>query len=111
MIDRILSFLGLCRRAGKLTVGTDAVISEVLDSKARLVIVSSDISLNTEKKLKKVCDNNRVKLLKLRRTRDELSDALGRFCAVVAVLDTGFSKKLVQLIENENQEVTVYDKI
>lgn len=111
MNDKILNFLGLCRRAGKLTVGNDAVIDEVKNGKAKLVIVSGDISLNTEKKLSKACANYKVEILKLNRTRDELSQALGRFCAVVAVLDDGFSKKLTQLISNENQEVTVYDKI
>ncbi len=111
MNDKILNFLGLCRRAGKLTVGNDAVTEEIKCGKAELVIISNDISLNTEKKLIKVCRASDTQCLKLNRTRDELSASLGRFCAVVAVMDTGFSKKLVQLINNENQEVNVYDKI
>ena len=111
MNDKILNFLGLCRRAGKLTVGNDAVVDEAANGKAKLVIVSNDISSNTEKKLKKACSAYNVECIKLNRSRDELSAALGKFCAVVAVLDEGFSKKLTQLISNENQEVNVYDKI
>jgi ribosomal protein L7Ae-like RNA K-turn-binding protein len=109
--DKILNFLGLCRRAGKLTVGNDAVVDEIKNNKAKLVIVSVDISSNTEKKLKKACEYSGVECLKLNRSRDELSAALGKFCVVIAVLDDGFAKKLVQLIKSENQEVTVYDKI
>ena len=111
MNDKILNFLGLCRRAGKLTIGNDAVVDEVKNGKAKLVIVSGDISLNTEKKLKIICGDNNVECLKLNRSRDELSFSLGKFCVVCAVLDDGFKKKLVQLIKSENQEVTVYDKI
>ncbi|MCH5303524.1 MAG: ribosomal L7Ae/L30e/S12e/Gadd45 family protein [Ruminococcus sp.] len=101
MNDKILNLLGLCRRAGRLTVGNDAVADDVLNGNAKLVLVSSDISLNTEKKLNKVCTFANTELLKLNRTRDELSDALGRFCAVVGVCDDGFAKKLVWLIQNE----------
>ena len=101
MNDKILGLLGICRRAGKLTAGNDAVIESVQNGKARLVIVSNDISLNTEKKLKNACASANTELLKLNRTRNELSDALGKFCAVVAVCDDGFSKKLISLIQNE----------
>lgn len=111
MNDKILNFLGICRRAGRLTVGNDAVCEEITDNKAKLVIVSKDVSPNTEKKLRKICGFNSVELLKLNRTRDELSASIGRFGAVTAVTDEGFAKKLSELINNENQEVTVYDKI
>ena len=102
MNDKILNFLGLCRRAGRLTVGNDAVIDEVKNGKAKLVLVSGDISLNTESKLKKICSAYNTELIKLNRSRDKLSAAVGRFGAVCAVLDSGFSKKLIQLISDEN---------
>ena len=51
MNDRILSLLGLCRRAGKLTPGNDAVIDDVAKGISKLVIVTSNISKNTEKKI------------------------------------------------------------
>ncbi len=111
MNDKLLSFLGLCRRAGKLTIGNDAVCEDIKNGTAKLVIVSNDVSLNTEKKLKKICDAYSTELLKLNRTRDELSAAIGKFGAVTGVSDEGFAKKLCELIKNENQEVTVYDKI
>ncbi len=101
MNDKTLNFLGLCRRAGRLTLGNDAVVEEIKNGKARLVIVSGDISLNTEKKLRKVCNDYGVSCVKMKHSRDELSAALGRFCATGAVLDEGFAKKLAQLISND----------
>lgn len=100
MIDKTLNFLGLCRRAGKLTLGNDAVVDEVKNGKAKLVILSCDISLNTENKLRIICDDYNIKCLKTEYSRDDLSAAVGRFCAVGAVLDNGFAKKLTQLISN-----------
>ena len=109
MNDRILSLLGLCRRAGKLTPGNDAVIDDVTKGISKLVIVTSNISKNTEKKILLNCHRCNVKVLKINRTTDELSCAIGKFSAVVSVQDSGFAKKLSVLIENEKQEENAYD--
>ncbi len=108
-MDKLLNFLGLCRRAGKLVTGNDVVTEEVAGKKAKLVLVSSDISKNTEKKILIACHRNDVKALKLPRNTEQLSIAIGKFCAVAAVMDTGFAKKLTELIQNEKQEENVYD--
>ncbi len=102
MNDKILNLLGICRRAGKLTIGNDAVTDEAINGKASLVIVSNDVSQNTEKKLRNTCGRCRTQLLKLNRTRDELSGAIGKYCAVAAVCDKGFANRLCELISAEN---------
>lgn len=38
MNDRILSLLGLCRRAGKLVIGADPCIDSMAKSKAKLIL-------------------------------------------------------------------------
>lgn len=107
MTDKLLNFLGLCRRAGKLNIGNDLVIDDILKGQCRLVITACDLSKNTEKKILLNCHRNNVKALKVNRTKDELSWAVGKYCGVASVVDSGFAKKLVQLIENENQEDNV----
>lgn len=106
-MDKLLNFLGLCRRAGKLTMGNDMVIEDIMKGQSRLVIMASDISKNTEKKILLNCHRCNVKVAKLNRTKDEISWAVGKFCAVASVTDSGFAKKLAQLIENDNQEDNV----
>lgn len=100
-MDKLLNFLGLCRRAGKLTAGNDMTVDSVLNGNARLVIVARDISRNTEKKLRRVCVDFQVPILTIDRTKEELSAAIGRFAAVTAVTDKGFAEKLTELINNE----------
>lgn len=100
-MDKLLNFLGLCRRAGKLLTGNDVVTDAVRNGEARLVIVSSDVSKNTEKKLRAVCGSYSVEILKLNRTTDELSASIGKFAAVAATTDSGFAKKLSTLIMND----------
>lgn len=101
-MDKLLNFLGLCRRAGRLTLGSDMVLEAVRNREARLVLVTNDISKNTEKKVRKCCEQNEIPILTLCRSTQELSFALGKLTAVAATADTGFAEKLSQLINNES---------
>ncbi len=98
-MDKLLNFLGLCRRAGKLITGNDMVIDAVRGGGAELVLTASDISPNTEKKIKKTCGEYGVELIKIDRDKDEISQAIGRFAAVAAITDTGFARNVAKLAE------------
>ena len=106
-MDKLLNLLGLCRRAGKLNIGNDLVIDDILNNKSRLVVMASDLSKNTEKKILLNCYRYNAKSIKINRTKDELSWAVGKYCGVASVIDSGFAKKLAQLNETENQEDNV----
>lgn len=101
MNDRILSLLGLCRRAGKLVIGAEPSIESINKQRARLVIFAKDFSKNSIKPvLSAVCEHN-IKALTLNRTKEQLSLAIGRLGGVVAIEDEGFAEKLAELIEAE----------
>lgn len=48
--NRWASLLGLAQRAGKVVSGEELVVKEVQRGRARLVLLSQDASVNTEKK-------------------------------------------------------------
>lgn len=103
MNDKLLSLLGLCRRAGKLTIGCDSVIESVNCGETQLVLFVSNASQNTRKTvLNSVAD--KVKIITLNHDKETVSASLGRLCAVAGVNDKGFAKKLLQLLENNNGE-------
>ena len=104
MNDRLLSFLGICRRAGKLVIGNDPLREAVETGKAFLVLVASDISENTLKKVNAAVNASDVPCYKADRTKDEISFSLGKTCACLAVIDKGFADKLVELIEAEQKK-------
>ena len=104
MNDRLLSFLGICRRAGKLVIGNDPLREAVETGKAFLVLVASDISENTLKKVNATVNASDVPCYKADRTKDELSFSLGKTCAVLAVIDKGFADKFSELIEAEQKK-------
>jgi ribosomal protein L7Ae-like RNA K-turn-binding protein len=101
MNDKLLSFLGLCRRARKLVIGADSTIDSIVQGRARLVVLAKDFSKSSAKPVLTAAQNNNVKALTINRGKDEISPAIGRLCGVAAVEDEGFAKKLILLIDDD----------
>ena len=54
--DKTFQALSLCRRAGKLVMGFDAVAESVLKGKAFLVLTAVDLSPKTQKRISGLCE-------------------------------------------------------
>ena len=103
MNDRVLSFLGLCRRAKKLVIGAEVTEESVRLGRSRLVIYAADASQNSLKKVLRACEAHGVEAVCANRGKDALSRALGRLCAVLSVEDSGFAAKLLEMIDSEQE--------
>lgn len=110
MNDRILSLLGICKRAGKLITGADTTIDSIRKNKAKLVIFANDFSKSSKKSVQTAADECDVKTSTMNRSKEEIGFALGKICGVMTIEDKGFADKLEQLIENELGG-ELYDKI
>ncbi len=103
MNDRLLSFLGLCRRAKKLVIGAEITEESVRSGKSLLVLYASDASPNSLKRVRTAAAEKSVPVMCACRSKNELSAALGRLCAVLSVEDKGFADKLRLMLESELQ--------
>lgn len=110
MNDRILSLLGICRRAGRLIIGADPSVDSIQKHKAKLIIFASDFSKSSSRPVLAAAHENNITTLTLNRNKDEVSLAVGRLCGVMAIEDEGFADKLKMLIENELGG-ELYDKV
>lgn len=98
MNERFLSMLGLACRAGKIQTG-EMVIQAIRAKKAKLVIIASDASENTRKKLEDKCTFYEVPFAYFDGS-ERLSAAIGRHNRMaVAVMDDGFARNLIQLMK------------
>lgn len=94
-----ISLLGLANRARKIISGEELTIKEIRNGKAKLVLLSADASANTVKKITDKCKSYRVPM-KMVENRTILGSAIGKEArVVVAVLDAGFAKKLMMLLD------------
>ena len=102
MADKLLSLLGLAKRAGKIEPGFDAAVAAARSGKASLLLAARDISEKTVKNLRYEGDRAGVPTLRIQAGMEEL----GRACGL-AVTDKGFSKavqKLGNAVTDEKEE-------
>lgn len=86
-----LQNLGLAYRAKKVTLGTDYVVEKLRAGKIFLIILASDASELTKKKINDKAKTYQVDVLDSA-TTEEISSALGRAnIKVVGITDRGLS--------------------
>ena len=81
-MNRILSLLGLTRRAGKAVLGFGPTCAALEKGRIRLVIMAGDTAANTRKKMEKICRRHDVPFYYLA-NREALGRAVGRKAQVV----------------------------
>ena len=94
--DKVLSLLGLARRAGQTRSGEFQVEESVKSRKAKLVILASDASDNTVHKFENLCKRCRIKLVRYG-TKEQLGHALGQeYRVIVCMLGDGLADAVQQ---------------
>ena len=101
MIDnKLQGLLGLCRKAGKMSLGHDAVITSVKKRKSKLVITCCDASERLKREMQDECsyDNRNIKYIDVSFDMKELSLCINARAGVISIDDTGFAKKVYSII-------------
>ncbi len=106
---KLLSLLGMCRRAGKLSCGHDAAVGSVRSKSAKLCLLSSDASQRLTKEIEREAgfEGREIPVRVLYSGMEEIGRATGLKSAVVTVNDEGFAKTMLGLLAI-TEEVT-YD--
>lgn len=105
MNDKVLSLLGLIRRANKLSFGYDTVLKSVKENKAELIIFTDDISRHSESDVAKAAEGERIRSIRTKYSKDDIETAIGKYSAVLSINDKGFAEKMISLLEiSENKE-------
>ena len=90
---KLLSLIGLARKAGKITIGTEMVCDAVRSGDVKLVIASENSSDNTKKRISNCVLHYVVRLEYIAATPDELGRAIGKpATACVGIGDENFIK-------------------
>ncbi|MFA6801099.1 MAG: ribosomal L7Ae/L30e/S12e/Gadd45 family protein [Acholeplasmataceae bacterium] len=91
-----LSAIGLAFRARKIVIGTDMTLAYLPKNKVYLIILATDASLATKKKIYDKAKTYQVDVLEVVSSQ-QLSQALGKFgIKVIGVMDQGFSQLLLK---------------
>ena len=96
-MDKILSLIGLAKKAGRLEVGEEPVGAAVRAKDARLILLAEDAADNTFRRARHFADAGACVLLRIPSSKSDLGRAVGRTqCAMAAVTDIGFASAIAE---------------
>ncbi len=100
---KLLGLLGFAARARKIVCGTDLCRDEIRRGRLPLVMVASDASDNTKKRISDACKYYEAELCLIPVTASELSSRIGKTAsiAVVGVTDMNFVNGISALYDND----------
>lgn len=98
--SKILSVLGLARRAGRLSMGHDMAVKSICSGKARLLIFANDTSERVRNELKLTIRKNNAALPVYIAdiSISEIHFSCGYKAGIITVDDENFSKKIISLL-------------
>lgn len=97
--NKIYGLIGLARRAGKVSFGTESSIETIEKKKAKLVIVAEDSSDRTKKNFKELSQKLNVPF-RIVGTIEDLSKSIGQVNkAVLVIKDENFAKEILKRID------------
>lgn len=102
MNDSALSLLGLCRKAGKLSLGHDACKAALNAGSASLCVICSDASQRLNDEITALAENAGVRIFDVSYSMMDIKNATAFKAAVFTVDDEGFSKTLIRKF-NDNK--------
>ena len=102
MNDSALSLLGLCRKAGKLSLGHDACKAALNAGGASLCVICSDASKRLNEEISALAENAGVKIFDVSYSMLDIKNATNFKAAVFTVDDEGFAKTLIKKF-NDNK--------
>ena len=83
-MDKVLNYLALARKAGRIELGEEPVGSAARAQKARLVVVASDASDHTWRRAKSFVAGTQQQCVRLPYSKDDLGAAVGRTSLAIA---------------------------
>ena len=98
---RFFGMLGFAMRAGKVEVGTDAVLTLVAKGLISLVIIASDASDKSKERIKKICEFYNTDCIEPGVDAETLSQRLGKISntVCVAIKDEGFKNEILKALK------------
>lgn len=103
-MKKVYNLIGLAQRSGNASTGTMAAKTSLLRRRARILLMSEDISANTRESLVSTCIKQKVPWLILG-NKYELGASVGKaYRVAVTVNDEGITKAIMSALELLGEE-------
>ena len=90
--------LGLARRAGKISFGTEACRKDIESNRVKLVIIAEDAAERTKMNFNNICSRKKIHIIEYLNI-EEISKAIGKVNkAIVGIKDLNFANEIIKII-------------
>lgn len=96
MKDRLLSTLCICRKAGKIILGFDAVNDAAREHTLALIVLSGDLSPKSAKEMAFAAEKYQIPICSAPITMDDIRHRLGKRSGIIGVTDQGLAETVQQ---------------
>ncbi|MFA9380819.1 MAG: L7Ae/L30e/S12e/Gadd45 family ribosomal protein [Acetanaerobacterium sp.] len=103
--ERLLSMIGMSKRAGKLVAGFDTVTEGVRTGSIACVFYASDVSPKTIKELAYICNQENAATVPVPVTMDEIKRITARRAGIFAVTDAGLRRKINEMTRSDGGKI------
>ena len=100
--SKLLSALGLCKKAGKLTVGFDVVSEAIRRGNAALLVLTGDLSPKSAARITAIAQEHNVRHLTIGAAMDDIERLLGKRAGILAIADQGLAEVVARQVEEES---------
>ncbi|MCK8633631.1 ribosomal L7Ae/L30e/S12e/Gadd45 family protein [Apilactobacillus kunkeei] len=94
--EQILNFIGLAKRAGKITTGENILLNAIKKNKIKFLIIATDSGKASLKKFTDKANSYNIPTNQMF-TKVEISDAIGMPRTIIGIADNGFAKRLKEM--------------
>lgn len=103
-LHKSLNLLSLARKGGNIEVGEEPVGAAARAGKARLIVVASDASEHTVRRVQSFVAGTKQSWLQIPFDKDQLGQSVGRTaCAVAALTDASLALAFVKALDAPEQ--------
>lgn len=103
---KIYSFIGFAQKAGKISAGTLAARTSLIRKRARLLIMSTDISTSTRESLISLCTRNQIPWVEFG-DKYNLGTAVGKaYRVAMTINDAGMARTILDCLEAAGEDTT-----
>ena len=107
MNDKFLSFLGIARKSGRLFLGMDNVKDNITRKNISFIMVTSNISKSSLKKINTISMKNNAKIVNLKYSTEDIYSSIRKYAAIIGVSDENFINKFNALIQESQTNLNV----
>ena len=105
--EKALSTLGLCKKAGKLIIGFDAVAEFIKGKAPGLLVLAADLSPKSAKEIIRIADAQGFEYMRFGAAMEDIKRLVGKKAGILAITDRGLAKSFAGKVCQDEEDLNV----